>query len=377
MSPRSRRAPRTLRAALAASLALFLITTGATAASAADDPAADAPGTISGTLTRPDGTPAAGSIEAYGVGGHALARAEADGTYQLSVAPGVYTVQFSPDDPSLAREYWEHAPTGTPATPVTVAAGGTVEHIDARFQAYGYISGTVRSGGAPLGGVVVEAWSEGARAAMAWTKADGSYRIEVVSGAYTVFTSGDTDSPGPEYFTQYFDHVADEADAAPVTAVAGDDRAGVDFDLIRVPNLLTIAPGSVLPGGTVQVSGKGFAAAGVVTITLHSTPVVLGTVQPDRSGAFTTTVTIPADTTPGDHVLVATAAFGLEAGGPLTVLSPVAPGGSGGAPSTGSATGSGQLAATGADVTPSLAVAAVLLVVGGSLLRGRRVLRRR
>ena len=37
---------------------------------------------------------------------------------------------------------------------------------------------------------------------------------------------------------------------------------------------------------------------------LHSTPVQLATVATDADGAFTTTVTVPADIEPGAHHLV-------------------------------------------------------------------------
>lgn len=56
-------------------------------------------------------------------------------------------------------------------------------------------------------------------------------------------------------------------------------------------------------GDTVTMSGNGFAPNSVLTITLLSNPVILGTVSSDSFGQFTATVRIPADTLPGTHTL--------------------------------------------------------------------------
>jgi hypothetical protein len=66
------------------------------------------------------------------------------------------------------------------------------------------------------------------------------------------------------------------------------------------------------------VNGDGFAPHTKVTITLESSPVLLGTAATNASGAFSKTVTIPRTTAPGRHTIKAT---GKAAGGGTLVLS--------------------------------------------------------
>ena len=61
---------------------------------------------------------------------------------------------------------------------------------------------------------------------------------------------------------------------------------------------------SVAPGSAVDVSASGFQANSDVTITLHSTPVVLATVKANSAGVIAAKVTIPKNTTLGSHTLV-------------------------------------------------------------------------
>jgi LPXTG-motif cell wall-anchored protein len=58
-------------------------------------------------------------------------------------------------------------------------------------------------------------------------------------------------------------------------------------------------------GSSVTVSGVGFTAGAPVTISLHSTPVQIGTTTTDASGAFSSVVTIPLDAAAGAHSIVA------------------------------------------------------------------------
>ncbi|WP_022889337.1 endonuclease/exonuclease/phosphatase family protein [Agromyces italicus] len=146
---------------------------------------------------------------------------------------------------------------------------------------------------------------------------------------------------------------------------------------------------SVVAGATVAVSGSGFGPEAELRVELHSTPVVLGTATTDEAGAFRSTMTIPADTAPGEHSLVVIGADGTEVSAALTVTA--APdgggetpgdwsgtpgeGGSGDAdPGAGSDTGSepSSLASTGANVLPFAIGGAVLLGLGVVLMLARR-----
>ncbi len=72
---------------------------------------------------------------------------------------------------------------------------------------------------------------------------------------------------------------------------------------------LTNSPGNVQPGGTLSTTGREFAQDVPVTIHLDSpTGPVLATAPPPEStmdSSFTIDVPIPANITPGQHVLVA------------------------------------------------------------------------
>jgi LPXTG-motif cell wall-anchored protein len=126
---------------------------------------------------------------------------------------------------------------------------------------------------------------------------------------------------------------------------------------------LTISPTSVKAGGSLTVDSSGWKASSSVTITLHSDPVVLGTVNSDASGAVHSTVTVPAGTAPGAHTIVAT---GSDAGGTpqevstnVTVTAASSGGGGGSLPRTGAAVG-------------ALALVGLGLFGGGALLSRAR-----
>jgi hypothetical protein len=118
---------------------------------------------------------------------------------------------------------------------------------------------------------------------------------------------------------------------------------------------------SVGPGGSLTVSGNNFAPDSTTTITLHSTPVVLATTSTNSAGSFFAVVTIPADTSPGTHTIVATDAAGDSASTIIVVTGTVPVAASSG------------LAFTGADIAALSGVGAVAMALGGMLiLTGRR-----
>ncbi|ODA90646.1 hypothetical protein ATY41_09495 [Leifsonia xyli subsp. xyli] len=73
------------------------------------------------------------------------------------------------------------------------------------------------------------------------------------------------------------------------------------------------------PGTLFTATGSGFAASDPVTITLHSSPRVLGEMPADASGAFAVTLRLPADVTPGAHTLEFSGASGQTVQLPLAV----------------------------------------------------------
>lgn len=132
---------------------------------------------------------------------------------------------------------------------------------------------------------------------------------------------------------------------------------------------LSVSSTTVEPGGSVTLSGGGFAPNADITITLESDPVTLERTAADSSGFFEETVKIPSGTPPGTHTLKAS---GRAEGGGTQVLSTSivlrsagGPGASGG--------GGGTLPFTGTDVTLFTVLAAGLAGVGFALWQtGRR-----
>lgn len=120
-----------------------------------------------------------------------------------------------------------------------------------------------------------------------------------------------------------------------------------------------ISSSSSLPGGTITVYVNGFGPGTTVTITLESDPVVLATVAAGSDGVVNTTVTIPADTPLGSHTIVVR---GVDRDGNAKVVSfPITIG-----------TTSGGLPTTGANTGLGLAVAAIAVGIGATLLTSTR-----
>jgi hypothetical protein len=130
------------------------------------------------------------------------------------------------------------------------------------------------------------------------------------------------------------------------------------------PNAATVSSStsSTGPGGSLTVSGSHFVPGGSITIVLHSTPVTLATTTADPTGSFSVSVTIPSDTVPGAHEIIASDTSGDSASTDLTVTGTVP-----------TATASPALAFTGADIAALSGVGAIALALGGMLiLTGRR-----
>jgi len=83
---------------------------------------------------------------------------------------------------------------------------------------------------------------------------------------------------------------------------------------------VTDADGTVTAGGMLPLAGSGFAADVDLTVTLHSTPVVLGTVHTDSTGAFAATFTVPKNTAAGTHRVVVTGEGGVSVETTVTIV---------------------------------------------------------
>jgi len=114
---------------------------------------------------------------------------------------------------------------------------------------------------------------------------------------------------------------------------------------------------TVSPGGTLTITGSGCLANSEVSMTLLSDPVSLGLVTANAGGAFSTAVTIPADTPAGAHTIVV-ACTGAD-GNAVTQNIAIAV--------AASASRSDTLPRTGSDSPPVILIGAGLLLVGGVL----------
>ena len=90
---------------------------------------------------------------------------------------------------------------------------------------------------------------------------------------------------------------SDEGDGGSSTGDDGDDA----------PTLTLLGGDTVRVGDTMTVTAEGLEPGADYTLTLHSTPVVVGQVTVGDAGTATFTFTIPSDTAVGDHTLQLTA----------------------------------------------------------------------
>ncbi|MGF3055935.1 5'-nucleotidase C-terminal domain-containing protein [Microbacterium sp. YY-01] len=156
----------------------------------------------------------------------------------------------------------------------------------------------------------------------------------------------------------------------------------VDGEVAPTPTI-TLDPETVAAGDTVTVNGTGFGPFDIVDLDLRTYisstlgGVDLGQVEADGNGAFTATVTIPADTAAGAYLIGATSLEGNnETTAPLTVTGNDDGGddnGDGG-PGDGDP-GDGDLPQTGADPTMPLLGGLFLLLAGAGVLAARRMRR--
>ncbi|MTD13401.1 hypothetical protein GIS00_05515 [Nakamurella sp. YIM 132087] len=125
----------------------------------------------------------------------------------------------------------------------------------------------------------------------------------------------------------------------------------------------------VSQGGALDITAAGFYPDETVTVTLHSTPIVLGSFIADASGAVAGTVTIPTDAEVGAHTITLDGVTsGLSVSADIYVLAASAGGGgTGGGGSSGGGSGP-DLAATGVDSLGIASWGVGLVLVGGAAL---------
>lgn len=184
--------------------------------------------TIRGTVTREsDDSPVAATV----LVGTQMVQTDAEGRFEARVEPGAHIAEATPQDPMLIREYWQDTQDRNAATPITVTTGETRDGIDFKLATAVVISGTVHTDG-EAAEAAVEAWKGDEFAGAGFADADGSYRILVAPGTYTLKASGYV-LGGGVLVPQYYDSAYSPEDATPVTVSAGSTVEGIDFDLQR------------------------------------------------------------------------------------------------------------------------------------------------
>lgn len=98
-----------------------------------------------------------------------------------------------------------------------------------------------------------------------------------------------------------------------ITGASGRFGVAVDYGPATVS-------ASTTDGRSVAVSGAGFPPGAVLTVTIQSTPLVLGTVTTDASGSFTKTFSVPCTVEAGAHTVTAAASNGQSASAPVTLV---------------------------------------------------------
>lgn len=128
----------------------------------------------------------------------------------------------------------------------------------------------------------------------------------------------------------------------------------------------SVSPSTVAPGGKITVTISGTCANETFTVTLHSTPVTLGTVTTNSAGSGSGTFTIPSNTSAGTHTITVSDVSGNS--GSATV---VVTGATGAANPT-----STKLPVTGSDAGLLSGIGAAAVCTGGIVVLAARKRRR-
>lgn len=194
-----------------------------------------APGTISGVVTGPGGTPLEGATVSFGTvsaGGYFSdysylgATTDVGGAYTLTDVPaGDWVVRFS--KAGHIGEYWNNQLDASAAASVSVPPATNVSAIDAQLAAGGSISGTVSAAGLPLQDVLVFTCRLVAQTCAEYystiTDISGNYAFTSLrSGQYTV---GFNRYP---YALEYYNNAPTFALATLVSVTAPNATSGID-----------------------------------------------------------------------------------------------------------------------------------------------------
>ncbi|MET1053552.1 MAG: sugar-binding protein, partial [Mycetocola sp.] len=229
-----------------------------------------------------------------------------------------------------------------------------------------------------------------ARVESATTRTDAGYRVEV---AVSLLESG-----GAGSFQGLDLQVNDASNGARTGIRNWADPSGAGYQstarwgvaqlvsaVAAAEPRITVTPGSVEAGGTVDVELSGFAPETEIDLELRepsaefslfalAVPAVLATVTTDADGTASARITIPADTAAGAYEIAALQDGAALAAASVTVTAAAvgAPGGDPDGDPAANPAGDDDLANTGSELGAWLWLAIVMLLAGGIIVRARR-----
>lgn len=252
------------------------------------DVALSLPASISGTVSVPAGSSAAGvSVSAYDPanGWASSAMTDAMGRYSISgLTASSYRLSFTPTESSgLMSEWYADKSDFTTATAITVTSGEQRVSADATLALGAALSGKiiVPTGVtiAPYSFRVVAYDAQQRWVANTYAAADGTYRLPgLAAGTYRMQIDAPSESG---LMDEWYADAADFASAQALTVGAGETRAGLDATLgtgasisgrVSVPSDLVGAVMNV----RVQVSTDDYRGSGSVSVTSDGTYTVGG-----------------------------------------------------------------------------------------------------
>ena len=260
--------------------------------------------------------------------------------------------------------------TSSPSTAPTSSAGATE---DASDDASEDATEAPAAGTGALSAPTLTA--TGSDLTVTWA-APGGERIDLVG--YTVkVLAGPAEQVDAASTTHTFAALPDGVYAAQVTARYAEgapetspvsEKISLGQDPATVVGTVTVT-GDVVAGERVTVNGTGFApgTAGF-QVELHSSPVVLASIETDASGAFQVETTVPETVPAGDHTVVVLYDSVEVASTPVTVAAPAA---------TANTEAASVGSASSSSTRGGLILLAGLVAIGAIVLAGYGVSKRR